>query len=1204
MIAGLRYLLVSSGGLAVKHPELGANGRRFEPYFEPGPPVKGKKSLNFSTPHTSHVRKKIIDPDASLNESLYLQALDSEKDESCREMTESNMASSYNENISDNKRKRNQCKNVDTISDEEGALMIDVEFPDIAPASKKPRIDMTPSKQLQIDADDDFVITPPPSPEPSAASVSKQQLNDEVRSKHQQQSQQKLRTHKHNEDRLVESYDFERERVHRKIPQGAYFYATNEEGRRVYMQLQSMEVVKQRAANLGRQNSLQLLGTPLHILKRQAEDQPPQLPDGSIPHMPPSTWNVNSITLKGGSRTNNICEGWNNAFEKLVGNAHPIIWRAIDSIWKDQAQVATALLRGLRGESPAKRVTRHTHKLQSKLHNLCTDRYDNSKTVLDLLKGIGHCRCKRLMGEAVRLSEIANRHLEESDCNDVVICDDEEKTNDTDLWVERYKPQKYIDLLSDETTNRTLLKWLKLWDHIVFGRQKKEKQRPSSKAHDAKKIDQNKFHNKNPFQLCDELDNLSRPMHKVALLAGPPGLGKTTMAHIVAQHGGYNVVEMNASDDRSVEVFKQRIEATTQMKAVLGDNPRPNCLIIDEIDGAPQAAINMLLSIIKRGDKDFASTTKRRKKDDSPLLRPIICICNDLYVPALRQLRQQALVITIPQTASPTLASRLLEISRLEQIRTDLSTLLALCEKADNDIRSCLNTLQFAKSQSAQLSLQQVHSMSLGQKDCHKSLFGVWQHIFTMPKPKRKQYINPHDRKTKQDDTENLALAMAANNMTLSSRFHNTLQMALAAGEYQKILQGLHENYLDSKVKDHRMMESGFGSESSSMLPLELKSERRTLPSWDDDIEALRASLNRWLCFPTDWMQFVDILDNKVNYHQDYSLMRYVPYLPVLFHLLFATNHPQKITYPHSQYEVMTKASRNETLVASMITEMAPPVRRHLNVLITVTEVLPPLLSIIQPTLRPINTQLYSTKEKRELAQLVQIMISYNMTYHQERTMEGQYNYVLDPNLDEVVRFPGLKAGRQLTYAAKQLIAQEIRYRRVRLAGRGEARRDGAVIVFPVIIVDDGSGAFFLLASRRRETLFALREEKKPAAQCNLPDVERVKEEQNANDTNKLPNHLMQTLQPKPIVEDRTWRGSAWRGVARPETDTEGLVRRWSRGNYVGVLASGYAPRMANHPGGRDDDNRDDDDDDDRMISAAAFVLSSLLRRRQNRDIR
>ena len=29
-------------------------------------------------------------------------------------------------------------------------------------------------------------------------------------------------------------------------------------------------------------------------------------------------------------------------------------------------------------------------------------------------------------------------------------------------------------------------------------------------------------------------------------MCGPPGLGKTTLAHIVAKHAGYNVVEMNA----------------------------------------------------------------------------------------------------------------------------------------------------------------------------------------------------------------------------------------------------------------------------------------------------------------------------------------------------------------------------------------------------------------------------------------------------------------------------------------------------------------------------------------------------------------------------------------------------------------------------------------------------------------------------------
>lgn len=34
------------------------------------------------------------------------------------------------------------------------------------------------------------------------------------------------------------------------------------------------------------------------------------------------------------------------------------------------------------------------------------------------------------------------------------------------------------------------------------------------------------------------------------------------------------------------------------------------------------------------------------------------------------------------------------QVSRNELLKTDMTTLLALCEKAENDIRSCLNTLQ------------------------------------------------------------------------------------------------------------------------------------------------------------------------------------------------------------------------------------------------------------------------------------------------------------------------------------------------------------------------------------------------------------------------------------------------------------------------------------------------------------------------------
>ena len=63
------------------------------------------------------------------------------------------------------------------------------------------------------------------------------------------------------------------------------------------------------------------------------------------------------------------------------------------------------------------------------------------------------------------------------------------------------------------------------------------------------------------------------------------GLGKTTLAHIVAKHCGYRPVEINASDDRTGAALSTRIVDATHMQPVIGAK-LPNCVIIDEIDGA------------------------------------------------------------------------------------------------------------------------------------------------------------------------------------------------------------------------------------------------------------------------------------------------------------------------------------------------------------------------------------------------------------------------------------------------------------------------------------------------------------------------------------------------------------------------------------------------------------------------------------------
>ncbi|XP_038065359.1 chromosome transmission fidelity protein 18 homolog [Patiria miniata] len=585
------------------------------------------------------------------------------------------------------------------------------------------------------------------------------------------------------------------------------------------------------------------------------------------------------------------------------------------------------------------------------------------------------------------------------------------KEKSSALWVDQYAPRRYTDLLSDDGINRNLLFWLKLWDHLVFGKEKKQRKKPKleqqQKQAEAKNL---KF--KNKFQQeeqQEELDENNRPVHKIALLCGPPGLGKTTLAHIIAGHAGYNVVEMNASDDRSVEVFRNKLESSTQMQSVLVMDRRPNCLVIDEIDGAPTPAINCLLAFIK-GASDNKTPTEAgpataKKTKSKNLLRPIICICNDPYVPALRLLRQQAFVTHFPPTLSTRLAARLNEIARNNALRTDMTALMALCGKADNDIRSCLNTLQFIHGQGRVLSLALVQSLSVGQKDRHKGFFSIWQDIFKLPQPKRKQYANPHDvaaGKAKIATAADGTLGLDTNNPTsTTARFYNVVQLAQGAGDYDKLMQGIFENYLEMKFKDPRL-------------------------------EALNLA--------SDWLIFHDRLGSVVARSQNYTFYRYLPYVPVVFHLLFASSLQPRLKYPNTAYENSVKQTRTQNLLSTVLSEVSPSTACFLDPRMAVTQILPLLLIILQPTFRPVNTQLFNAQEKRQMKELINSMIAYNLTYNQERSAEGQYNYVLDPNLDSVVRFSSTPPTKQMTYAAKQLIAREITLEKMR---RSEAAVGG-----------------------------------------------------------------------------------------------------------------------------------------------------------------
>jgi len=235
------------------------------------------------------------------------------------------------------------------------------------------------------------------------------------------------------------------------------------------------------------------------------------------------------------------------------------------------------------------------------------------------------------------------------------------------------------------------------------------------------------------------------------VLYGPPGTGKTTLAHVLAKQAGYNATEINASDERSTAGLKNRLDALVSMQGSFNDG-RPNCIIMDEIDGCLGAegtgAVDLLIKYCRdsvaaekalhvakksaasgfevnddeegedqataelRKDRSVKSLGDRKSKKEHPgsgkskrlvrapkapkiLQRPIICICNDLYAPALRNLRSLREAKLIKMTAPDThrMVTRLQFICELEKLKVQRQALTMLHEMHTGDIRSCLNAL-------------------------------------------------------------------------------------------------------------------------------------------------------------------------------------------------------------------------------------------------------------------------------------------------------------------------------------------------------------------------------------------------------------------------------------------------------------------------------------------------------------------------------
>lgn len=148
----------------------------------------------------------------------------------------------------------------------------------------------------------------------------------------------------------------------------------------------------------------------------------------------------------------------------------------------------------------------------------------------------------------------------------------------------------------------------------------------------------------------------------------------------------------------------------------------------------------------------------------------------------MRALRQIAFIVTFPPLESSRLAERLLSIARKERLKTDMTALLALVDKSGNDVRSCISVLQFYGNNRKPLTLVEVMSSNIGQKDRQKGLFDMWTAIFQIQRPK---HLSTIETKTNSNDAavQNVA---APTEMSLKNRVENVLGVTHMGGDQER----------------------------------------------------------------------------------------------------------------------------------------------------------------------------------------------------------------------------------------------------------------------------------------------------------------------------------------------------------------------------------------------------------------------------------
>ncbi len=204
--------------------------------------------------------------------------------------------------------------------------------------------------------------------------------------------------------------------------------------------------------------------------------------------------------------------------------------------------------------------------------------------------------------------------------------------------------------------------------------------------------------------LDDLNNNVDAAPKPFLILYGSAGVGKTTLAHLILQKYGYEIIECNASDTRSKKQIRDMIGGISGVSVSVDNKNRfkKTAIIMDEIDGlngaTESSGIQELIDIVisnptsnKQQGKGKKSSPTAKDKEKIKWVCPVICTSNSIKERKMQALIRYGVLLRIEKPSPNDLNKLITRITKAEGFQVDNNAREDIIKGANGDYRQVIH---------------------------------------------------------------------------------------------------------------------------------------------------------------------------------------------------------------------------------------------------------------------------------------------------------------------------------------------------------------------------------------------------------------------------------------------------------------------------------------------------------------------------------